>query len=188
MRIAPSAEDLSATWRLLVVRAVIVLVLSAAALPWPIQSVTALLILTSSIALVAALFDAATSGALETRTVGAWLLFPEALIGVLLGGAVLLFPLASLTSLGVLVVLWTLARGILLAALARETASDAIMRMLTLGWATASALAAVAILVQWGELTILGLVYVIVAYALTWSGVELAIGLHLRARARARSR
>ena len=54
MRVMPSIDDLSAIWRLLVVRAVIILILGVAALPWPVTSVTGVLIIMATVALVAA--------------------------------------------------------------------------------------------------------------------------------------
>lgn len=185
MRIIPSSVDLAAVWRLLLVRGGIVLVLSVAALPWPVMSLVALVVLVSTIALVAALFDAAIAGALQVRATGGWILLPEALIGVLLGGAVLLYPLVSLLVIGVLACLWMVSRGIMLATIARGAASDAMLRMFALGWAGASVIASTFLFVHLRDASLLPLVYVLVAYALVWSALELAIGLHLRARGRA---
>jgi hypothetical protein len=97
---------------------------------------------------------------------------------------VLLYPLVPLVAVGVLTSLWMIARGIMLATIARKAATDGVMRMFTLGWAGASVVAAIYIAVNWAETSILPLVYLLVAYALVWSALELVIGLYLRARAR----
>ena len=182
MRFTPLADDLTGIWRLLVVRAGIVMVLSIAALPWPEITVAFLIVLASTIALVAGLVDAAIAGALQSRAAGGWLLMPEAVIGILLGTAVLLFPLAPLGLVGGLMALWMFSRGIMLATVARGAASDTMMRTFALGWAAASVVAPAFMLVRWGETTLLPLVYLLLAYALVWSVLELTIGLHLRTR------
>lgn len=185
MRVLPSVDDLSAIWRLLVLRAGIVLVLSIAALPWPVASLAVIVILVSVIAVVAALFDAALSGALQLRTVGGWVLLPEALVGVVLGGALLLYPLVPLGTITVLLSAWILARGLMLITVVRRTASDGMLRTLAMGWAVVSVLVPVAIVVEWSEATIVYVLAVALTYVLIWSGLELAIGLHLRGRTRA---
>ena len=160
------------------------LALSLGALPWPSQSVTAVLLITAMIALVAALFDAALAGALLNRAAGAWALLPQALVGSLLGGAVLVYPFVSMTVLGVLITLWTVVRGVMLMTLLRRTLSDdPIMRAFTLAWAIVCVLAPTLMIVHWRD-EILPVAYLLVAYALTWSVLELAIGLHIRARGR----
>jgi uncharacterized membrane protein HdeD (DUF308 family) len=184
MRVIPSVDDLSTVWRLLVLRAGIVLVLSIAALPWPVASLAVIVVLVSIIAVVAALFDAALSGALQLRTAGGWALLPEALIGVALGGAVLLYPLVPLGVVTVLLSLWILARGLLLLAVVGRTASAGVLRTLAMGWAAASVLVPVAILAEWSEANIVYVLAVLLTYVLIWSGLELSVGLHLRARAR----
>jgi hypothetical protein len=103
----------------------------------------------------------------------------------LLGTAILLYPLAPLGVIGVLMALWMFSRGLMLATVARGAASDAMMRTFALGWAGASVLAPAFMLARWGEVTLLPLVYLLLAYTLVWSTLELAIGLHLRARGRA---
>lgn len=183
MRIAPSANDLTPLWRLLLVRAGIVLVLAVAALPWPVTSVSALVILVSTIALVAGLVDAVISGRMQERVAGSWMLLPEAVFGIVLGGAVLLYPLVPLAAVGVLAALWMFSRGIMLATVARGVASDTMIRTVTTGWAVASILGPVFMVVHWGETSVMPVVYLLVAYALVWSALELAVGLHLRARA-----
>jgi uncharacterized membrane protein HdeD (DUF308 family) len=182
MRVTPLADDLTGIWRLLVVRAGIVIVLSLAALPWAETTVTAVIVLASTIALVAGLVDAAIGGALQSRAAGGWALLPEAVIGILLGTAVLLYPLAPLGIVGGLMALWMFSRGIMLATVARGAASDAMTRTFALGWAGASVLAPAFMLARWGETTLLPLVYLLLAYTLVWSALELAIGLHLRSR------
>lgn len=184
MRFTPLADDLTGIWRLLVVRAGIVIVLSLAALPWPDTTVTAVIVLASTIALIAGLVDAAISGGLQSRAAGGWVLMPEAVVGILLGAAVMLYPLAPLGLLGVLMALWMFSRGLILATVARSTASDAMMRTLSLGWAAASLLAPLFLLARWGETTLLPLVYLLLSYTLVWSALELVVGLHLRSRGR----
>ena len=186
MRVIPSVDDLSVIWRLLVVRGGIVLVLSVAALPWPVTTIMGLLIIMATVALVAALFDAAISGALQSRIGGVWALLPEALLGVLLGGAVLLYPLVSLEAIAVLLSVWMLARGIMLVTVARGASSDPMILTLAVGWVAVSCLAPAAMLFHWGEMTILSILDTLIAYVLIWSCLELAIGLHLRTRARRR--
>jgi hypothetical protein len=110
---------------------------------------------------------------------------PEAVVGILLGAAVLLYPLVPLGVVGVLMALWMFSRGIMLATVARGAASDTMMRTFALGWAVASVLAPAFLLARWGETTLLPLVYLLLAYTLVWSALELAVGLHLRARGRA---
>ena len=188
MRFTPLADDLTGIWRLLVVRAGIVIVLSIAALPWPEMTVAAVIVLASTIALVAGLVDAAISGALQSRASGGWVLLPEAVVGILLGTAVLLFPLAPLGVVGALMAVWMFSRGLMLATVARGAASDAMMRTFALGWAGASLLGPAFMLARWGETTLLPLVYLLLAYTLIWSVLELVVGLHLRARARAARR
>jgi len=188
MRILPLVDDLSTIWQLLVVRAGIVMVLSIAALPWPIVSLAALVIITSTTVVIAALLDAALSGALLQRSVGGWLLLPEALVGVLLGGSVLLYPLVSLGTIAVLLSLWIVARGAMLLAVVRRSASDSTVRTLSAGWTLVSVLVPLAILVEWSDATIVYVMGVLVSYTLVWSAVELATGLHLRSRARVPSR
>ena len=185
MRLTPLADDLTGVWRLLVARAGIVLALSIAALPWPETTVAVLIVLASTIALIAGLVDAAISGALQSRAAGGWALMPEAVLGILLGAAVLTYPLAPLGIVGVLMALWMASRGIMLATVARGAVSDAMMRTFAYGWAAVSLIAPAYLLVRWGETTLLPLLYLLLAYTLVWSGVELAIGLHLRARYRA---
>jgi uncharacterized membrane protein HdeD (DUF308 family) len=185
MRLTPLADDLTGIWRLLVVRAGIVIVLSIAAMPWPEMTVAVVIVLASTIALVAGLVDAAIAGALQSRAPGGWVLMPEAVVGILLGAAVLLYPLVPLGVVGVLMALWMFSRGIMLATVARGAASDTMMRTFALGWAVASVLAPAFLLARWGETTLLPLVYLLLAYTLVWSALELAVGLHLRARGRA---
>jgi uncharacterized membrane protein HdeD (DUF308 family) len=185
MRIVPSVDDLSSVWRLLVLRAGIVLALSIASLPWPAVSLAAIVVLVSTTIVIAALLDAALSGALQVRTVGGWALLPEALAGVILGGAVLLYPLVSLGTIAVLLSVWVVVRGTMLVTVVRQAASDRTMRTLTAGWALVSVFVPVTILVEWSDATIVYILGVLLAYAFVWSGLELAVGLHLRSRTRA---
>jgi uncharacterized membrane protein HdeD (DUF308 family) len=185
MRILPSVDDLSSVWRLLVLRAGIVLGLSIASLPWPPVSLTAIVILVSTTIVIAALLDATLSGALQGRTAGGWALLPEALAGVGLGGAVLLYPLVPLTTAAVLFSVWVVVRGAMLVAVVRQAGSDQTMRALTAGWALVSVLVPVMMLVEWKDATIVYLIGLILTYAFVWSGLELAVGLHLRGRVRA---
>ncbi len=186
MRRFPSpTNDLARVWRLLIVRAGIVLVLSVAALPWPVISVGVMLMLVSAIAIAAGIIDAAMSGALQPHLASSWALLPEAVVGIVLGGAVLLYPLVPLTGIGVLITLWMVSRGIMLAATARGAASDAMLRMVTAGWALASVLGPAFMIVHWDEASIFPVLNLLVAYALVWSALELAVGLHLRGRVRA---
>jgi uncharacterized membrane protein HdeD (DUF308 family) len=186
MRIpSPHNEHLAPVWRLLIVRAAIVLVLSVAALPWPVTSVGVMLMLVSGMAVAAGIFDAAMSGALQSRLASSWALLPEAVVGIVLGGAVLLYPLVPLTAIGVLVTLWMVSRGVMLAAIARGAASDALMRVVTAGCALASVVGPAFMIVHWDEAAILPIVDLLVAYALVWSVAELVVGLHLRAGLRA---
>jgi predicted ABC-type sugar transport system permease subunit len=53
-----------------------------------------------------------------------------------------------------------------------------------MGWAAASVLVPVAILAEWSEANIVYVLAVLLTYVLIWSGLELSVGLHLRARAR----
>ena len=184
MRLPSPNDDLSPVWRLLIVRAGIVLVLSIAALPWPLTSVGVMLMLVSGIAVAAGILDAAMSGALQRHTASSWALLPEAVVGIVLGGAVLLYPLVPLTVIGVLITLWMVSRGIMLAAIARAAASDTMLRVVTTGWALASVLGPALMIVYWGEASIYSIVNLLVAYALVWSAIELAVGLHLRGRVR----
>jgi uncharacterized membrane protein HdeD (DUF308 family) len=185
MRIMPSVDDLSSVWQLLVVRGGIVLALSVASLPWPVTSLAAVVVFLSTTVVVAALLDAALSGALQVRTVGGWALLPEALAGVGLGGAVLLYPLVSLGTIAVLLSVWVVVRGAMLVAVVRHSASDRTMRALAAGWALVSVFVPVAILVEWSDATIIYIIGMLLAYAFVWSGLELVVGLHLRSRARA---
>jgi uncharacterized membrane protein HdeD (DUF308 family) len=132
---------------------------------------------------IAALLDAVLSGALQVRTAGGWALLPEALVGVGLGWAVLLYPLVSLEMTAVLLTVWVVVRGALLVAVVRQSASDRMIRALTAGWMLVSALVPVTMLVEWSGATIVYILGVLLAYAFVWSGLELAVGLHLRSRA-----
>ena len=183
MHIPSPHDDLTPIWRLLLVRAAIVLGLSLAALPWPVMSVSAMLMLVSGTAIAAGILDAAMSGALQRRLTSSWVLLPEAGIGILLGMAVLLYPLVPLTVVGVLITLWMVARGIMLAGIARGAASDTMMRVVTAAWTVASVLAPTLMIVNWDEASIIPIVYLLVAYSLVWSALELRVGLHLRTRA-----
>ena len=185
MRIPSPHDDLSPVWRLLIVRAAIVLVLSVAALPWPVTSLSVMLMLVSGMAVTAGILDAAMSGALQRRLASSWALLPEAVVGIVLGAAVLLYPLVPLTITGVLIALWMVSRGIMLAAVARGAASDAMMRVVTAGWALASVLGPVFMILHWDEAAIVPILILLVAYGLVWSALELAVGLHLRARLQA---
>jgi uncharacterized membrane protein HdeD (DUF308 family) len=184
MRILPSIDDLSSVWRLLVLRAGIVLVLSIASLPWPVVTLAAIVVLVSTTIVIAALLDAALFGALQVRTAGGWALLPEALAGVGLGAAVLLYPLVSLGAIAVFFSVWVVVRGALLVGVVRLAASDRTVRALTAGWALVSIIVPVSILVEWSDATIIYLIGVLLAYAFVWSGLELAVGLHLRSRER----
>jgi uncharacterized membrane protein HdeD (DUF308 family) len=185
MRIVPSLDELSSVWRLLVLRAGIVLVLSVASLPWPAVTLAAIVVLVSTTIVIAALLDATLSGALQRRTAGGWALLPEALAGIGLGGAVLLYPLVPLEAAAVLFSVWVVARGAMLVAVVRQAASDRTVRTLTAGWALVSVLVPVMMLVEWKDATIVYIIGLLLAYAFVWSGLELAVGLHLRSRARA---
>ncbi|HEX5075443.1 MAG TPA: hypothetical protein VFW03_19685 [Gemmatimonadaceae bacterium] len=182
MRFPSPNDDLSHIWRLLVVRAAIVLVLSAAALPWPIVSLGVMLMLVSGIAVAAGVLDAAMSGALQRHMASSWALLPEAVVGIVLGAGVLLYPLVPLTPIGALVALWMVSRGIMLAAIARSAASDTMLRVVTSGWAVASVLGPAIMIAHWDEASIVPVVKLLVAYALLWSALELVVGLHLRGR------
>jgi len=184
MRIVPSVDDLSSVWRLLVLRAGIVLALSIVSLPWPLVTLTAIVVLVSTTIVIAALLDAVLSGALQVHTAGAWALLPEALVGVALGGAVLLYPLVSLGTTAVLLAVWVVVRGALLIAVVRQSASDRAIRALTAGWALVSVVLPVMMLVEWSDATIIYILEMLLAYAFVWSVLELAVGLHLRSRAR----
>jgi uncharacterized membrane protein HdeD (DUF308 family) len=183
MRVIPSIDDLSTVWQLLVVRGVIVLALSVAALPWPITSISAVLIIMATAALVAALFDAAIGGALQSRLASGWALLPEALLGALVGGAVLLYPLVSLGTVTVLMSLWMVVRGTMLVLVARGTSSHPVVSMLATGWLLVSLIVPGALLFHWRDATIVSTLEALVAYVLIWSASELVIGLLLRARA-----
>ena len=185
MRFPSPNDDLSRIWRLLILRAGIVLVLSAAALPWPVISVGMMLMLISGIAVAAGILDAAMSGALQRHMASSWPLLPEAVVGIVLGAAVLLYPLFPLPLIGALITLWMVSRGIMLAAIARSVASDTMLRVVTTGWALASLLGPAFMIVHWDEASIYPVVKLLVAYALVWSTLELAVGLHLRGRVRA---
>ena len=178
-------DDLSRIWRLLIVRAGIVLILSVAALPWPVISVGVMLMLVSGIAVAAGIFDAAMSGALQRHVGSSWALLPEAIVGIVLGAAVLLYPLFPLSIIGALITLWMVSRGIMLGAIARAAATDGMLRVVTAGWALASALGPAFMIVHWDEASVYPIVKLLVAYALVWSALELAVGLHLRGRVRA---
>ena len=178
-------DDLSRIWRLLIVRAGIVLILSVAALPWPVISVGVMLMLVSGIAVAAGIFDAAMSGALQRHVGSSWALLPEAIVGIVLGAAVLLYPLFPLSIIGALITLWMVSRGIMLAAIARAAATDGMLRVVTAGWALASVLGPAFMIVHWDEASVYPIVKLLVAYALVWSALELAVGLHLRGRVRA---
>ena len=184
MKALPSIDDLAAVWRLLVVRSGIVLALGVVALPWPIATVVGVLIILATIALLGALFDAAIAGALHNRIATSWLLLPEAILGVLLGGAVLLYPIVPLGMVAVILSLWMVARGALLIAVARGAPTDALIRVLASGWIVASVLAPLAVLVHWSDVSLGTILQTLVAYVLVWSAAELAVGLHLRGRAR----
>jgi len=183
MKALPSIDDLAAVWRLLVVRAGIVLALGVLALPWPVMSVVGVLIILATVAFVGALFDAAITGALHDRVASGWLLLPEAVLGVLLGGAVLLYPLVTLGILATVLSLWMLARGAILVAVARSAASDPVVRVLASGWIAASAFTPLAVFMHWREVSLETIVQTLVAYVLVWSAAELAVGLRLRGRA-----
>ena len=185
MRFPSPNDDLSRIWRLLIVRAAVVLILSAAALPWPVISMGVMLMLVSGIAVAAGILDAAMSGALQRHTASSWALLPEAVVGIVLGAAVLLYPLVPLPLIGALITLWMISRGIMLAAIARSAASDTMLRVVTAGWALASVLGPVLMIVNWDEASIYPVVNLVVAYAFLWSALELAVGLHLRGRVRA---
>ena len=185
MRFPSPNDDLSRVWRLLIVRACIVLVLSVAALPWPVISIGVMLMLVSGIAVTAGILDAAMSGALERHMASTWPLLPEAVAGIVLGAAVLLYPLFPLSLIGALITLWMVSRGIMLAAIARSAASDTMLRVVTAAWAIASVLGPAIMIVHWDEASIYPVVKLLVAYALVWSALELAVGLHLRGRVRA---
>ena len=182
MRFPSPNDDLSRVWRLLIVRACIVLVLSVAALPWPVISVGVMLMLVSGIAVAAGILDAAMSGALQRHMASSWPLLPEAVAGIVLGAAVLLYPLFPLSLIGALITLWMVSRGIMLAAIARSAASDTMLRVVTAAWAIASVLGPAIMIVHWDEASIYPVVKLLVAYALVWSALELAVGLHLRGR------
>lgn len=184
MRILPSVDDLSSVWRLLVLRAGIVLALSVASLPWPVVTLTAVVVLVSTTIVIAAILDGALSGALQVRTAGGWALLPEALVGVGLGGAVLLYPLVSLGATAVLFAVWVVVRGGLLVSVVRQAASDRAIRTLTAGWALVSLLVPAMMFVEWSDATIVYILGMLLAYAFVWSGLELAVGLYLRSRAR----
>jgi hypothetical protein len=72
----------------------------------------------------------------------------------------------------------------MLVAVVRQAASDRTMRALTAGWALVSIIVPVTILVEWNDATIVYILGVLLAYAFVWSGLELAVGLHLRSRER----
>ena len=184
MHVTPSIDDLTATWRLLMLRAVIILPLAVIGLPWPRLSIAALIVIVSAIVVVAALFDAALAGALHARAIGAWALLPEAALGFVLGGAILLYPLVPLWACGALLAAWIVARGFTVLAMVRARIGDASIRMVTAGWLGVSILVPVALAVVWREMTILSLVFVVVAYAIVWSVLEFAVGLYLRSTAR----
>ena len=92
----PSTRELTAIWRLFVLRSGIVFVLGLAAL----------------------------SRALQLHTIGGWALLLESLIGVLLGGSLLLYPLVPLGTIAAFLAAWILARGLMLLTVVRRTASD----------------------------------------------------------------
>ena len=184
MKASPSIDDLAAIWRLLVVRGGIVIALGVIALPWPMTTVVGLLIILATVALVGALFDAAIAGALHNRIATGWLLLPEAVLGVLLGGAVLLYPAAPLGTVAVILSLWMVARGGMLIAVARGATTDAVVRVLASGWIVASVFAPLAMFVHWSDASLGTVLQTLVAYVLVWSAAELAVGLHLRGRAR----
>ena len=183
MKSLPSIDDLAAVWRLLVVRAGIVLALGVIALPWPVMSIIGVLIILATVAFVGALFDAAIAGSLHDRVASSWLLLPEAVLGILLGGAVLLYPLATLGVVAAVLSLWMLARGATLIVVARSATSDALVRILASGWIVACVFAPVAVLVHWRDMSLGTMLQTLVAYVLVWSAAELAVGLHLRGRA-----
>ena len=111
-------------------------------------------------------------------------MLPEALVGVLLGGAVLLYPLAPLGAVVVLLSLWMFARGIVLLTVARGASSERVILTLATGWMMVSVLAPLAMILRSTEMPILVIIYVLLAYVLVWSALELTIGLHLRTCAR----
>jgi uncharacterized membrane protein HdeD (DUF308 family) len=180
----PSPNDLSGAWKLLVIRAGILLVLSIAALPWPITTLSAVIVLVSSIAVVAGIFDAALAGALQWHTRGSWILMPEALAGILLGGGLLLYPLVPLAVIGVLLSIWIITRGIMLTAIVRRALPDRILTTVSLGWAAVSLLAPAIMLLEWSDATIMYVIAVLLTYVVLWSALELAIGLHFRSQSR----
>src|SRR3954453_10887603 len=169
MRFPSPNDDLSRIWRLLILRAGIVLILSVAALPWPVVSVGVMLMLVSGIAVAAGILDAAMSGALQRHMASSWALLPEAVVGIVLGAAVLLYPLFPLPIIGGLITLWMVSRGIMLAGIARGAATDTMLRVVTAGWALASVLGPAFMIVHWDEADIYPVVKLLVAYALVWS-------------------
>jgi uncharacterized membrane protein HdeD (DUF308 family) len=180
MRVIPSIDDLSAIWRLLVIRGAIVFTLSVAALPWLVTSIAGLLIIIATAMLVAALFDGAIAGALHSRLTGGWVLLPQALLGALLGGAVVLYPIVPLEAVAILLSVWMVARGVLQLMVARGASSDRVIVLVAVAWLLISLVAPAVLLVHWDEATIVSTIEGLVAYVLLWSASELAIGLHLR--------
>ena len=148
------------------------------------MTLAAIIVLVSTMVVIAALLDASLSGALQAHAVGAWALLPEALAGIAFGGAVLVYPLVSLGTVAVLLVVWVVVRGALLVAVVRRAASDRTMRTLTAGSVLVSGLVPVTMLIEWRDATIIYVIGLLVAYTLVWSALELAVGITLRYRAR----
>jgi hypothetical protein len=80
--------------------------------------------------------------------------------------------------------IWVVVRGAMLVGVVRRAASDRTVRALAAGWVLVSVFVPVAMLVEWRDATIIYMLGVLLTYAFVWSGLELAVGLHLRSRAR----
>ena len=168
-------------WPLVLARGAVLVALALAALLWPDESLSAFMLLAAAAAAVGGALGVAEAVRLRRRADVWWLVGLQGAVGVALAAVVVAFPVAPVTLLAAAVACWAGLLGVTLLLEARELRRDAV-----LGWASGfggavSVTAAALVVLYATRLTLVPVLYGLVAFALAWGVLEIVVALRLRA-------
>jgi uncharacterized membrane protein HdeD (DUF308 family) len=165
---------LSSYWWVLVIRGVIAIALGIFAFVWPLQTITALVLVFGATALVDGIFAVAASIAGHRLTSYWWVLLLQGLLGIGVGALTLFNPAITAVALLLYIAVWAIGIGVL-----QVIAAVRLRHEITGEWWLALAgIAGIAfgVLLMWNPAAgALAVLWLIGSFALVW-GVTLMLG------------
>jgi uncharacterized membrane protein HdeD (DUF308 family) len=165
---------LSSYWWVLVIRGVIAIALGLFAFVWPLQTITALVLVFGAAALVDGIFAVAASIAGHRLTSYWWVLLLQGLLGIGVGALTLFNPAITAVALLLYIAVWAIGIGVL-----QVIAAVRLRHEITGEWWLALAgIAGIAfgVLLMWNPAAgALAVLWLIGSFALVW-GVTLMLG------------